>query len=397
MTPESSPFRPGQPVPIEFFVGRLAEIERLRSMVSASTQGRFKIGFVSGERGIGKSSLAAFVRRLVERERDVAGCHVFLGGVQDLGEMLRRTFNLLLNESADKPWHEQLKTFFGDRVSKVGLFGVTLELNLRDKDLLALERDFVPAARRLLESLGEHKKSLFLILDDINGLATSEGFANWLKSTVDEIATSNQEMRLCIIVVGLEERRQELVEKQPSLARVFELIDITPWSDDEVRRFYGDSFRAAGAEVSREGLELLARFTGGLPVLAHEIGDAVWRTARGPDVAEKEIVEGIFTAAEVIGRKLLNPRIFSAIRSESYHSIFRKMADVPGTRFRRAELRELLTDGEKKGLDNFLRRMTTLGALEKDPETRGGYRFPNLLHALYFRMESQRRQREEKT
>ena len=397
MTPESSPFRPGQPVPIEFFVGRLPEIERLRSMVVASSEGRFKIGYVSGERGIGKSSLAAFVRRLVERERNVAGCHVFLGGVQDLGEMLSRTFNLLLNESADKPWHGQLRTFFGDRVSKVGLFGVTLDLNLQERDMLALERDFVPAVRRLLDSLGDDEKTLFLILDDINGLAGSEGFANWLKSTVDEIATSQQEMRLCILVVGLEERRRELVETQPSLARVFELIDIAPWSDAEVRQFYGESFGAGGAEVSGEGLDLLLPFTGGLPVLAHEIGDAVWRTARGPAIAERELVEGVSMAAEVIGRKLLNPQIFSAIRSESYHSIFRKMADLPETRFRRAELRERLTKAEEKGLDNFLRRMTALGALEKDPAIRGAYRFPNLLHALYFRMESQRRQREERT
>lgn len=259
MTPESSPFRPGQPVPIEFFVGRRPEIERLRGMVNASAQGRFKIGFVSGERGIGKSSLVAFVRHLVESDHDVAGCHVFLGGVQDLREMLRRTFDRILKESIDKSWHQQLINLFGDRVSKVGLFGVTLELNLAERDLSAMERDFVPSVRPLLESIKEHKKSLFLILDDINGLANSESFANWLKST----------------------------------------------------------------------------------------------------------------------------------------SILRKMADEPRTHFRRAELQKLLTATEKKGLDSFLRRMTKLGALEKDPEVRGGYRFPNLLHALYFWMEAQRRRREE--
>ena len=394
MTPESSPFSPGQPVPIEFFVGRLPEIERLRGMVDASTRGRFKIGFVSGERGIGKSSLAAFARRSVEGDFDVAGCHVFLGGVQDHREMLRRTFDRILNESVDKPWHRQLMDLFGDRVSKVGLFGVTLELNLDERDMLAVERDFAASMGRLLESLGEHRKALFLILDDINGLAGSEGFANWLKSTVDEIATSGGELRLCILVVGLEERRRELVENQPSLARVFELIDIAPWSDDEVRQFYSASFGARGAEVSEEGLEMLVRSTGGLPVLAHEIGDAVWRTAKGPDIANSDILPGIFMAADVIGRKLLDPQVFSAIRSERYHSIFGKMADLPGTRFLRAQLREFLTDEEAKSLDNFLRRMTALGALERDPETRGAYRFPNLLHALYFSMESQRRREE---
>ena len=77
MNPESSPFTPGQLVPVELFMGRTAEIERLRGMVAASARGRFRIGFVSGERGIGKSSLTAFVRRLVETDNDAMGCHVF--------------------------------------------------------------------------------------------------------------------------------------------------------------------------------------------------------------------------------------------------------------------------------------------------------------------------------
>ena len=359
-------------------------------MVKAGTQGKFRIGFVSGERGIGKSSLASFVRHLSEQESQVAGCHVFLGGVEDLKEMLRRTFDRLLKESMDKPWHEQIKNFFGNHVRKVGLFGVTLELSLEDSDLSTLVHDFVPTVTRLLDSLKDHKNSLFLILDDINGLAGSDVFANWLKSTVDEISTSRRGMPLCVLVVGLEERRRELVSKQPSLARVFELIDIVPWSDDEARRFYQNSFESVGAKVADRDIGQLVRFTGGLPVLAHEIGDAVWRTARGRQIDSTEVREGILTAAEVIGRKLLEPQVFSAIRSERYRSILRKMSDDFRTSFRRSELMERLESEEKRVMDNFLQRMKRLGALETDPETKGGYRFPNLLHALYFWMESQR-------
>ena len=387
MTPESSPFRPGQPIPIEFFVGRSAEIEGLSSMVRGGAQGRFGIGFVSGERGIGKSSLAAFVRHLVEMNNDALGCHVFLGGVQDLGEMLRRTLDRLLNQSIDRPWHRQMVDFFGDRVRKAGFFGVTLELDLQDSDLSSVEHDFVPSMRRLLEGIG-NRKSIFLILDDINGLAGSADFANWLKSTVDEIATSRQATRLCILVVGLEERRRDLVAVQPSLARVFELIDIAPWSDDEVMEFYRKSFHAGKAEVSDESLKRLKFFTGGLPVLAHEIGDAVWRAARGPKIGDNEVTEGIVTAADVIGRKWLEPQVFDAIRSERYRAILGKIADKPfGLRFTRAEILERLAEEDRPVLDNFLRRMRKLGALEADPGIRGGYRFPNRLHALYIYME----------
>lgn len=324
MNPETSPFRPGQPVPIEFFVGRIREIERLRSMVKAATQGKFRIGFVSGERGIGKSSLASFVRHLSEHESQVAGCHAFLGGVEDLKEMLRRTFDRPLNDSMDKSWHDQIRSFFGNHVRKVGLFGVTLELNLQDSDWSTLAHDFVPTVRRLLDEIKDQKCALFLILDDINGLAGSEALANWLKSTVDEISTSQREMSLCVLVVGLEEKRQELVSKQPSLARVFELIDIAPWSDDEAMTFFRNSFDSVNAKIAATEVRQLAQFTGGVPILAHEIGDAVWRTARGLQINSKEVREGISTAVELIGWKLAQPQVFRTAINERNRLIFPK-------------------------------------------------------------------------
>ncbi len=395
MNPESSPFRPGQPIPIEFFVGRREEVERLHGMVKASVRGNFKVGFVSGERGIGKSSLAHFVRVLAEHESKTVGCHVFLGGVHELAEMLRRTFDRLLKDSMDKPWHESIKSFFGNRIRKVGLFGVTLELNLAGDDLSVLAHDFVPSISQLLDQLKGQNEALLLILDDMNGLATSEVFANWLKSIVDEIATSRRKIPLCVLCVlfvGLEERRRELVRNQPSLARVFELIDITPWSDDEVREFYKRAFKSAGATISDDNLKELVPFTGGLPVLAHELGDAVWRTAQSLHIDMDDIAEGVVLAAEVIGQKLLEPQIFQAIQSERYRSILRKMAvEVElDLRFQRTELLARLTEDEKRVLNNFLRRMRKLGVLESDPEVRGGYRFPNTLYALYFRMEARR-------
>ena len=389
MSPETSPFRPGQPVPVEFFVGRNKEVEQLRGMVRASQRGVFKIGFVSGERGIGKSSLAMFVRRLVE-PKDVLGCHVYLGGARHLDEMLRQTFDGFLKESASQPWRDAVRKFFGDHVQEVGLFGVTLKLDIQDRDLATLRHDFVPAMKRLLEQVEKHKRSIFLILDDINGLSTSDEFANWLKSMVDEIATSQNSPNLCILFVGLEERRHELIAQQPSLARVFELIRIAPWSDEEVASFYRDSFQSAGAKTTAEGLRSLVRFTGGLPVLAHEVGDAVWRRAEGPKIQRREVIAGITLAAEVVGAKWLEPKIFQAIHSENYRAIINKISEHPRLDFRRAELRERLTSEEQRVLDNFLRRMKKLGALEEDPEVRGGYRFPSLLHRVAFTLAGNR-------
>lgn len=47
MDPETSPFRPGQPAPVEFFVGRSREVERLRGMVKAGRTAH-RTGYGSG-------------------------------------------------------------------------------------------------------------------------------------------------------------------------------------------------------------------------------------------------------------------------------------------------------------------------------------------------------------
>jgi hypothetical protein len=306
--------------------------------------------------------------------------------------MVRRTFDRLLKESIERPWHAKLREFFGKHVREVGLFGISLELALQGKDIQTLTDGFVASLHSLLDRLQTERQVLLLILDDINGLATSEYFANWLKSTVDDIATSGRRLPLCLLVVGLEERRRELVKSQPSLARVFELIEISPWDEGETRQFYLQVFRSAGGALDPDALGHMVEATGGLPVLAHEIGEAVWRRARGGDIMLAEAVTGVMDAADVIGRKHLEPQVLQALRSPRYRSILRKIAELPrGLEFRRAEVGQRLAPDERKVMDNFLRRMKDLGAIISDEESGpGGYRFPNHLHALYFWMESQR-------
>lgn len=391
MPKDYSPFTPGLPVPVELFVGRRNEIDRLRQKVAATIGGRLQVGFLSGERGIGKSSLASFARFLVERDFQVLGLHTFLGGVTELTEMVRRIFDRLLKESVDKAWHDKVTRFFGNHIRQVGLFGISVEFGATDGDLQLAVHDFAPSLRRLTERLRDEKKGIFLILDDINGLASSLDFANWLKSLLDEIATATEPLPLCLLLVGLDERRQSLASLQPSLMRVFDLIEIRAWSDDETRAFYQNAFSKVGFTVDDDALSLLSGYTGGLPVLAHEIGDAVFNVDDDNRIDEKDASVGVIDAAEIVGRKHLEPRVFRVIRSERYRAILRKIAREPfQLQFQRSEVRTHLNKEELRVFDNFLRRMTELGVIVRETERgAGSYRFTNLLHWLYFSMEAQ--------
>lgn len=270
-----SPFTPGTPVSVELFTGREDQIRELDRLVRSSAAGRLSVCFLTGERGLGKSSLAKYMRELAEKNHELLGLHVFLGGVSELEEMVKKVFDRLVKDSIDRPWYEKIKRFLGNHIQQVGLFGVTVEFSADKQDLAKAVNDFAPALHRLIEELAGQKKGLLLILDDINGLASSRAFANWLKSLVDEIAVGKEQLPLCLILVGLEERRRELIKSQESLARVFNLIELPTWTQEETAAFYQKAFASINLNYEAEAISWMAELSGGLPTVCHEIGDAV--------------------------------------------------------------------------------------------------------------------------
>ena len=203
-------------------------------------------------------------------------------------------------------------------------------------------------------------------------------------------------MPIFVLLVGFEELRQSLIQNQPSVARIFELVEIMPWNSDETRNFYEKSFERAGVTTDGDALDTLSIYAGGLPVLAHEIGDATYKEDQDNHIDDNDAVQGILTAAEIVGRKYLQPQVFQAIRSANYKNILRKLSisDVALSVFTRREIREILDQREQSVFDNFIRKMKDLGVIESNPEGgAGSYRFCNVIHRLYFRMEAKRKQR----
>lgn len=388
----TSPFSPGRPVQSDLFFGREVEIRRLDQLARKACAGHLEVAFLSGERGIGKSSLASFVRLVAETQHDMLGLHVFLGGVHTLDEMTRQIFEDLLKRTSRTKWWDQLKGLFGRSVEGVGLFGVNLSFKPPPDELRSLAAQFPQAMRAVMEQVSQDRKGIVLVLDDINGLAADQVFADWLKSFVDEVATSREPLPMLLIIAGLEERRQSLLQLQPSLSRVFEPIDIKAWKREESEQFFAETFQKVDIEVEQDALGRFATFSGGLPFLAHEIGDAAFNRDQDGVIDSADATEAVLVASEIVGNKYLQPRILTAIRSTRYRTILQKLARHPlHFEFKRSEMQDRLSKDEQKVFDNFLQRMRGLGVIQQDPDRgRGAYRFSNLLHYTYFWTEAER-------
>ena len=95
---EYSPFTPGSPVPVELFVGRSKQVEEIVRYIKQVLSGKQENVFLDGDRGIGKSSLASFLRYYVKTQENMLGIHVFLGRVTTLEEVVRHIFDQILKD-----------------------------------------------------------------------------------------------------------------------------------------------------------------------------------------------------------------------------------------------------------------------------------------------------------
>lgn len=389
---EKSPFTPGSPVPSELFVGRKEQIQELIRYVDQTSFGKQENIFLSGDRGIGKSSLASFLRYFVSTQRNILGVHVFLGRVSTLEEMVRHIFDQILKEIKGQTWFEDITKLFGKYVKEIGLFGISVSFTPPEEDLKELVRKFPEALNNLLEKIKKQKVGLFIALDDVNGLVEKVEFANWYKSFVDEVATQYKDFPVFIMLIGLPEKRKIMSELQPSLMRIFRVVEIEKLSDNEVEQFLTQAFNTANVKVTPESMKPMAKFSSGLPILMHEIGDAAfWMDTNGV-IDEKDAIQGILKAAEKVGEKYLDPKVYHAIRSPRYRSILRKLGEKPLSRnFTKRDVEIKLNENEKKVFHNFLRRMSKLGVIESDIEQGlGAYRFVNEIYPICIWMESER-------
>ena len=387
--PKESPFSPGKPVPVEYFVARRKEIERLERAIQQTASGRNENIFIEGERGIGKSSLARFIRYLAGKNHDMIGCHCLLGGVKDLEGVMQVVFQRLLEQVSERSLSETLKKIFAKHIKGVTLFGVGIDFTDDPSELRALVNNFLPAIRKVCDAIKvTQRKGLILILDDLNGITRVPEFSHFLKSTVDGLAISHETLPLLLVLVGTPERREELIKHQPSVGRIFDIVSLTPMDNNESKQFFESAFGKKNVEIDSDAMSDMVDFSGGFPMLMHEIGNEVFWQDVDHHVDSEDATNGIISAAKNVGKKYLDPQVYRTIRSDTYRSILRKMGQLDlGTRFQRKVILEKVTETERKTFDNFLKKMKKLGVIH-ETEVRGEYEFTNQLYHLYVGMEA---------
>jgi hypothetical protein len=378
-----------RPAPVELFTGRQAEIERILRSARQVAAGKQENLFLQGDYGIGKSSLAHYVRLVAEKEHRLFSVHTYVGTITSLENVVRKILEELIRETARKNLISKFREFLKTLLSnlQVDLFGLSVEFEIEDRKLKNLVDNFLPLLRGIYQQARDDYRGILLILDDLNGVAGLPLFAGMIKSMVDEIATSDQPLPLLLLLAGVEQRRFDMIKNHLSIGRIFDVVEIKGLSREESVQVFKKAFDSENIAVDGEAMAALCRYAGGMPKFIHEIGDAVFWIDRDNHVDANDAYQGALLAAENIGKKYLDPEVYAVIRNAKYKSILRKLAQAPiGPIFQRGPVKNYLTGEENKVFDQFLRKMKKLGVI-KAGEERGEYLFANELIRLYLSLE----------
>ena len=390
LTKGKSPFYPGQPVPIDFFVGRINEVQRIARAIGQVELGKPQAIYLTGEYGIGKSSLAGYMKCVAERNNHILGIHVFLGGSETIDDLAAKTVETVIKmQIYGGTATEKIRNFLSKYIGKQELFGFSINLEALRADSPNISHGYLPFLRELLNRFKDDGiKGLMLILDEINGITDNKQFAHFIKGLVDENALSANPLPLMLMLCGVQERRKEMIQHHQPVERIFDVVEIKPMSENEMEDFFTKTFNSVDVQVKEEAMSLLCHYSAGFPKIMHIIGDAVFWVDQDNSVDRDDALKGIVIAAEDIGKKFVDQQVINALRSKDYRSILTKLGKEEfGLSFQKSSIEKGLSEKEKSKFNNFLQRMKKLNVL-KSGEERGEYIFNTLLVRLYILLNS---------
>lgn len=390
-----SPFFPGRPVPAENFVGRPREVEYILQRGAGQVAAGKPIAmFVRGSYGMGKSSIAVYCQRVAEQRLALHPIYATLGGVDDLNGVGERVLEATVRSGAFEPTRgAKIRSWLSKYVGEQELFGVKIRTDALKQDAPSITSGMLPFLGEVVAQLAPTGvKGVFLVLDEINGVADQPAFAHFLKGLVDTNATSPRPVPLLLMLCGTDERRRQLIRHHEPVDRIFDLVDIELLSDAEVSEFFQRSFESVHMGVASDAMPLLTRFSGGVPKFMHIVGEQAFWHAREGVVTRAVAVEAVIAATDTFGRQFLESQVYNELRSDAYHRILRHLVKDPLARsFRRSDVSEGLPSSDRKKLDNFLQRMQSLGVIQPG-QTQGEWRFQHPMIGIYIWMRSQDRE-----
>ncbi|MEY2572969.1 MAG: hypothetical protein QOJ87_1182 [Verrucomicrobiota bacterium] len=390
------------------FVGRYGESGKLESHLRQTQASRPVNFLLTGERGIGKTSLLLYLKYIATGAIPVEGkTSSFLVIETDIDERvsqlaLVKKIELGLRRELSKT--EKTRQFMAQAwefLQRLEAGGLALKSAEKvDEDIVVEEFAYSLAATvKRITSLqtddagSQVHDGLLILVDEADNSSEEMNIGSFLKLLLERLQKHGCH-RVLVGLAGLPDLRKVLVASHPSSLRLFEELPLGRLTDAEVERVIDLCLERANTEnefkteITSAAKRKLVELAEGFPHFIQQFGYCAFEADTDGIIDEADVATGAFGqrgGLEMIGDCYYRTDFYNKIQKESYRQVLRIMADKQDAWITKAEIKKQFP-GKDSTLDNAIQALRDRHIILSREGHRGVYRLQHRGFAMWIKL-----------
>lgn len=402
-----NPFKPNSPVHSNMFAGRLSEIKELENGLYQTKKGYEKHFLVTGERGIGKSSLLMFIKHIAEgRSQSLEhGTFNFLPINLMISERTDLvTFIKLIEKSIKREIGkiESVKNFLADTwnfIQRIKIMDSGIERKEIENETDLLIDDFAYSLSETCKRItnpekGETSKDGIIFIIDEADNACSELHIGYFFKIMTELLIQYECNNIMFVVAGLPDIVQKLSISHESSIRIFSQLKIRELNVEDrytvIQRGIeqGNLINTEQTIINKDAIETISTLSEGYPNFIQQFAYSAFYYSNDNKITMDDVLDSALSdggAIDAIGEKYYVSDYHSKIKTDAYREILKIMAEKNNQWMKKSEIRDKFS-GNEHTVTDALSALTRRKIILKNPSKRGEYRLQQRGFALWIKL-----------
>lgn len=409
--PKINPFKPNSPVPTAMFAGRIKEIEELEKGLFQTKNGNSANYLITGERGIGKSSLMMLLRYVAAGKVNSIGYDKFnfvpinikISKQTSLLTFIRLIERLITREIGKL---EKVRSFLENTwsfIQRIKIMDSGIEKANEAVELDLIIEDFAyslsETCKRIInpEKGEDAKEGIIFLIDEADNACTELQIGYFLK-IVTELLQQNECYNVMFVVAGLPEIIEKLIISHESSIRIFTQLKIKELNPED-RKYVinkgleeGNKINAEPTTISEKAKTNISTLSEGYPHFIQQFAYSAFEENSDGEISLEDVLNGAFPeggAIDAIGNRYYKTAYHEQIKSDEYREVLSIMADSMNAWIKKSEIREKFS-GSDQTLTDALKALTTRKIILKNVSKMGEYRLQQRGFALWIKLFGER-------